>query len=262
MYKYIAIFIVKLKSIKIYKLNFGVMIVSGILPVIGILFYLLSFDEYNFLNGYSRPQLITYYILSYILNILFSPDIAWSISDDIQTGKLNYIIITPINYIFLKLSEEVNKHIITYPILIITISLAYLGFFPDWLSKPYSILSLLLCFVSITLGSIYLTLVGVIMGLLSVWFNKINGIFYMQSALIQILSGAVIPLNWFDNWFGKILQWNPFSFIVFYPLSIYMGDYGDVLLRLIIFIFWILLLFLITKIVWRMAMKKYQAYGG
>jgi ABC-2 type transport system permease protein len=60
------------------------------------------------------------------------------------------------------------------------------------------------------------------------------------------------------------LNWTPFPYLLFFPVSIYLGQINEEAIwrGLCIQGAWVLIFFLIAQAIWKRGIRKYAAFGG
>jgi ABC-2 type transport system permease protein len=93
----------------------------------------------------------------------------------------------------------------------------------------------------------------------SVWGIKLS-----KNIISDIMSGAVIPLVLFPQWFVNIANLLPFQAIFNIPLSIYIGRITgiNVFFSYAQQIFWIFVLGSLSYVAWKRVEKKIVVQGG
>ena len=79
--------------------------------------------------------------------------------------------------------------------------------------------------------------------------------------VVAFLSGLVMPLEFFPQWFQEIVFYTPFPYLSYYPVKIFMGEIAFSWSYLGILCLWILPVILINKIIWNKGLKNYTAAG-
>ena len=94
--------------------------------------------------------------------------------------------------------------------------------------------------------------------------NPVWGIRNLKYAILDFLSGVIIPIAFLPGWLQRILDFLPFSSINYFPVIIYLGKVSnvEVLRTLMIQIVWIFVLFLLSKLLWNKAIKRLTLLGG
>lgn len=91
-----------------------------------------------------------------------------------------------------------------------------------------------------------------------------QGLRMVFTAMVELLSGAIIPLPFMPDGVRRVLEFLPFAGMFNVPLRIYSGDLaGTEMLHAIgLQIFWLLLLWMAGKILCRAAERKIVVQGG
>ena len=148
MKKLMVLLSAQFKITMVYRINMVVLLLSSFFPLVGIVFFVKNGTP-DTTYDFSTPQLLTYYLFAYILNILFIPDVAWEISDDIHSGTMNYYLLLPMNYFMMKIVAVLQKNLTAYPTILLVILLGISFVVPEWIVAPSSVQNLLLCLIFI-----------------------------------------------------------------------------------------------------------------
>ncbi|KFA92724.1 ABC transporter permease [Archangium violaceum] len=118
--------------------------------------------------------------------------------------------------------------------------------------------------VSVLLGFLIRFLVGFITALITFWTMNWLGVSWAQTALVSILSGALIPLELYPEWLRSLALVFPFHGILHTPLAIYLGDLqADALSRaLAVQAFWVVALWGLARLMWRPGVRALEIQGG
>jgi ABC-2 type transport system permease protein len=83
-------------------------------------------------------------------------------------------------------------------------------------------------------------------------------------AFEYIAGGHLFPLDILPKQIAAVLNWTPFPYQLFFPVSIYLGQTtGDALWRgLFIQTFWVIAFYFVARFVWSRGIRKYSAVGG
>ena len=93
--------------------------------------------------------------------------------------------------------------------------------------------------------------------------ENIWGLAFLLIVLIEILSGGIFPLNILPKWVFVLLQFTPFPYLVYFPITIISGKLvGLDLLRILAqSSIWLMIIYFLTKFVWKKGLVVYQSYG-
>ncbi len=247
----------------IYRFNTLVHLLTA--PINLVIFYFLWNAIYGYtgqeiIRGFTLPALISYYAVSIIISFLVWADIDEWMEEAVRQGYLVTDLLRPINYIgsnffFLIGLKLLNLLIQTIPFFIIAVV-----FFNVKIAGPAYFL---LFFVALFMAFVLNFFISFLVGLTAFWLMKIGGIRRMRRIFVFFLSGALIPLSFFPEWFQRISSFLPFEYIRYHVINIYLEKYTfvEVLRVMGIQLVWIVILCLLGILVWRRAYKKFAGAG-
>ncbi|MED4012956.1 ABC-2 family transporter protein, partial [Priestia aryabhattai] len=123
----------------------------------------------------------------------------------------------------------------------------------------------LLIFILSIIGSLLLYfLIYYLIALVSFWLIDISAFFFTANIVLELLSGTLIPLNFLPEYLQKTLEFLPFSYLIYFPLNIYLGriSNNDVYMGLATQIIWIVFFGIIARLTWKKGLRKYEAIGS
>lgn len=217
------------------------------------------------INGFNFQEMVIYIFIARIVTDMIHVELLWIIGDDIKTGSIAMQLIKPISYRTRLFAQSFGQmgafvSIIAGPILIIgTILLHYA------LNIPYpSFLGVILFIVTVILAYFILLYLDFILGMVAFKTLATFGIGNLKGAIINFLSGALIPLSFFPLWAQDIFHFLPFSSVIYTPTMILMGKYNiDMAINAIIIqIIWVIILMLCANFVWKKVEKRLVVQGG
>jgi hypothetical protein len=96
------------------------------------------------------------------------------------------------------------------------------------------------------------------------WLIEVGRFFHTIQIVVMVISGGVFPITVLGNTFVSIVKLLPFTYTIYFPISVVTGALNshDIFIGMLIQIIWIFVLYLLTKQLWRMGIKKYVAVGG
>ncbi len=264
MKKYIEVLKTAIKKEMVYKFDFLIFSISGIIFISVFYFLWTSIYTYNNLQtigGLSLKEMITYMAMSVI--IMFA---GYSNTDrkaywDINKNAITNILTKPLdiqNYIF---SRDIADNFLSVIFSILpTLIFAVLIF--NIFVPPLQ--TLLLFFISTILSILTSFSLAFLVWLTAFWTEQTRGIRRFKEIIIDFFAGSFLPLYLFPDWLKNIALLLPFKSISHIPLSIYIGKiHGiDIIYAITQQIFWIVVFFYIGKFLFKKARKKYSAHGG
>lgn len=237
-------------------------IVSMIEIIIYYYIWMAVFSENTVLNGISKTQIVTYIILARIIYMHMGWGINLYVSELIQTGQVSMRLLIPMDFQLSMLMGRLGDFIaftFTQSIPSFVIMALFIG-----VTFPPSIAFTLLFLLSLLLAIAISFFIDFGVGIISFYTNNGWGMQMVKYSVMSFFSGAIVPITFFPNWLKKASDFLPFKQLVYDPISIYLGlvsghELIQVLLRQV---FWIVLLFILTRIFYNIAIKKVTVQGG
>lgn len=265
--KYYKTLLMGLSDAMQYRLNFMLGLISIIFPIT-IQIYIWNAvyfgKQESVIYGFSYKQMILYTLLSAIVSKFVASDgFEGEINQDIKYGGLNKYLVKPVSYSKYRLSCSLGKKapqaiVITCLIaVVLVVSSIVLG----QKLEPFRIL---MFFISICLATLLNLLHVYCISAAAFWISDAGSFFQISSLVVNVFSGGVFPLEIFGNTLNRIFNYLPYKYTIYYPVTMMNGKLENSRIFEIIGlqIFWIAILILLSKVFWRIGMKKYNAIGG
>jgi ABC-type uncharacterized transport system permease subunit len=95
--------------------------------------------------------------------------------------------------------------------------------------------------------------------LFTFWVLDVTAFYMIKNIIIQLIAGALIPLNLFPESILSVLKFCPFYYTFYYPVSLYLtNDLSGVLQGFIVLSISISLTYVLIKVTYRFASKAYE----
>lgn len=100
--------------------------------------------------------------------------------------------------------------------------------------------------------------------MLTFWTYNTQGLQITKKAICDLLAGTLIPFQFFPHWLKTIANHLPFKAITYIPVSIYAGKIPANKIPLLFTeqIFWCLIMFIISRLVYLKLVKRLTVFGG
>ena len=263
-----------LKYVEYIRLSFQKMLAYRVTYLIGIVTYIIHVAVYYFLykslyaNGddtirdYALQDMLTYVSIGWISKSLYLNYIDREMTEDVQSGQVAMELIKPVDfqmvYFARGLGHSVFRLVLFTPPIVVVTTLFFT------VNPPASMLHFFV-FLCCTCVSVLIYLqINYIVGLLSIYFISIKGIIYSKNLIIELLSGLLIPIDWFPAWFQLMSKFLPFQAIAYFPLSVYLGRVDTNMLAkpLALQLAWFLILYVIGRLIWQICQRRILIQGG
>jgi len=263
MNKYFTVFKNNLQSNFTYRANTFFMLITESLILIIMLYLWVSVYKNNGLVGnYSLRDMVQYYVLTrFLLLTINANDIAWTIGDEIRLGRLNSFLTKPISYLYYNFFYYAGSVAYRLSLYVVIFALAvffnFLNFNVDAIRLVYFLLSFFMA------GGVYF-LIFYLVGISTLYFGFVQGFNFTVTMISYFASGSSIPLDVLPQFLQKTINFLPFKFISFVPISIINGklEDGEILRLIAEGTVWIIVLYIASIILFKRGIKKYEAVGG
>lgn len=214
------------------------------------------------IKGMTFNDTFLYLALATSIFGLFQTWTEWNISRSIGSGMIVMDFIKPVDYQLYMLANRVgfvitNLISISLPALILVV-VVFKARINLGINIPFFILSIIFAFL-ISFN------IDFIIGMISFYTESIWGISITKEAIVLLLSGAIIPLPFFPDMLRGVVEKLPFQAIFHIPLNILINDQLNLkeLSGLILNqILWVVVMFLISRLFFRVASKVITVNGG
>jgi ABC-2 type transport system permease protein len=239
----------------------------------GIITYLVNVTVYYFIwkalysqqgeiQGFNFRQMVSYVAIGWIIRTFYFNNIDREMANDIQQGHIAAKLTRPVNYQWMHLSQAAGESTFRMVMFTIPTGLVILLIYP--VQAPASWLNFIAFLFSLVFSFLIFAAFNFIVGCWAVYLHSILGLIRAKYFLVEILSGLIIPINFFPRSLATISAWLPFQHISYTPLMIYMGKISGMKLIevLLIELVWSLALLGFGHWLWRQATRKMIIQGG
>lgn len=192
---YRAVSKISLKSILANKSSVVILLLQALVPSI-VMFYLWSLilNHGQTVGGFTKNQIVIYYIGVNFINSFVWYAIDWELNDDIHSGELSNIVHRPIaieKYYFAKMvGDRLANLLLLAPILIIGILYILVKNL-----LQISLIVLLEFAFSIIMSAVLWFLFSYIIGSVAYWFDNLFFVLLVKEVLVNLLAGFYFPLE-------------------------------------------------------------------
>jgi ABC-2 type transport system permease protein len=265
-HKYLTVFGIGLQDTFVYRWNFLIRAVFGIVPLLGTIFIWRAVFEARGtdIGGYEAGEMIFYFLLTLLVENLVTPtEDEWRIAAEIREGQISALIIKPLNHLAYRTSLFISYRALYTLVILPVLALVFLAF-REYLRLPADWTTWPAFLVSVGLAALIQFFIAYSLAMMAFWILEISTIVFIFYSFEYFLSGQVFPLDIMPGWLQVFLHWSPFTYELFFPVQIYLERVkGAALLEgLAIQAGWAAITFGAARLLWRLGVRKYQAVGG
>lgn len=230
------------------------------------LIYLIVWNTVSVSSGgsvgqYSTAEFAAYFIILMLVNQVTYTWIVYEYEYRVREGALSMALLKPVHPIHSDIADNISSKMITMPLMMVIAAGLALLFKPSFPVVPWALVAavpalffafLLRFFVEWTLA------------LAAFWTTRVSAINQTYFVMVLFLSGQVAPISLFPYPIQVAASILPFRWMVGFPVDLILGNLTPVeaLTELAAQVAWIVLGYILLRIVWRAGVRVYSAVGA
>jgi ABC-2 type transport system permease protein len=179
------------------------------------------------------------------------------LAKEIKRGKLSNALIKPVNPLLYEFSQLLGNRGVSTVVAIIFVALGLI------VQPPSSWLSVGLFLIYLPIAAIISISLNILVGTVAFYSTESSAIKNVASHMIQVFSGALVPLYLFPETLKTVVSILPFTTAVYGPVHALQTTTitTEVWMGLGSGLVWSVLLLWLALFIWRKGLKKYEAIG-
>ena len=265
--KYAKVFNVGAQNTFVYRWNFVLRSVFGIVPLIGTIYLwraMFGSGGGAQLAGYTFSQLILYFAMTIFVENLVTPtEDEWQIAGEIRDGKMSFLLLKPVNYLAYRFTLYASYRLLYTAVLLPGVALIFF-FLRAHITLPAHPLTWLAFAASTAMAALIQFFIAYSIAMLAFWILEISTVVFMVFSVEYFLSGQIFPLDMLPAWLAGFVKWSPFPYEIYFPVQIFMERItgAQMAAGLAIQAFWAVAMWLLAVGLWRRGIRRYQAVGN
>jgi ABC-2 type transport system permease protein len=267
MQKYWHVIGIGLQSNLTYRFNYLTRTLFSFIPLFAMLslwrtIYASNGGTEN--NGFTQAQMIFYYMLVAVVDVFTAVnEDDWQIAADIREGNISQFLLKPVDYLWYRLCLFFSGRIAFIMMAIIPLAI-FIFCFRAYFVAPVNGIALAVFPVSLLLTALLQFFISYTMAMLAFWLLEISTFIFILFAFEYLASGHLFPLALLPSPLFHALLFTPFPYLLYFPISVYVGKIAGVDLwsGLAIQAIWVVLAYALARFMWTRGIKKYSAFGG
>jgi ABC-2 type transport system permease protein len=258
---YRSLALVSLRNAMVYRLQFLISAMGSIFLLIAMLHLWRSILGNGSQVGFSWSEMKTYLVIGFIANTVVSTSTDYGMAMRILDGMVAVDLSRPITYQTARFAEAAGAAVFEWlssSLIVVLIVPMFGGLsLPD---APHLALFLIsmLAVLPLKFSIVYCT------ALLTFWTQNFLGITWARTAVVNLMSGAIIPLQFLPEWLRLAAYGLPFQGIAYTPAMIFLGKYsvGESVVAVVVQLDWVVCLWLCAAAAWSAAYRRLTVHGG
>src|SRR5881397_2824224 len=153
--KYISVFNLGLQNTFVYRWNYFLRALFGLIPLAGTVFLWRAIfkERGGSLHGYDYGSMIYYYLLTILVSNLVVPtEDEWQIAADIREGQINSLLTKPMSYLAYRLSIFLSGRLVYTAVTLPPIALIFI-YFRRYIALPEHVTTYIYATLSILMAA-------------------------------------------------------------------------------------------------------------
>jgi ABC-2 type transport system permease protein len=251
-----------------YRFNFLTRTILGLIPLLALLSVWRTIyagkPAGSRVGSYTLAEMISYYLLMTLVDALTAvTEDDWQIAADIKDGNISQFLLKPIDYLWYRLCLFLAGRATYLAVAAVPLCLFFLYFHryfllpPDWTTFGLFVLSTMLT-------ALLQFFTSYAMAMLAFWVLEVSTFIFILYAFEYLASGHLFPLDILPHGLQQVLEYTPFPYQLYFPVSVYMGKAagGEIGRGLLLQFAWVLATYGLARFAWKRGIKKYSAVGG
>ncbi|MEN9572277.1 MAG: hypothetical protein RL514_132 [Verrucomicrobiota bacterium] len=266
--KYRHVLSIGLQNTMVYRLNFLFRATFGLIPLTATIhvwrtIYAGKADGGQ-VGSYVLAEMISYYLVITIVDALTAvTEDDWQIAADIKDGNISQFLLKPMDYLTYRLCLFTASRLVYAAVAVVPTG-AFLWVMRDYLVLPPDTAAAAWFLVSVGLTALLQFFMSFTLALLAFWVLEVATFIFVAFAFEYLAGGHLFPLDILPPAIAGALDYTPFPYVLFFPVSIWLGRVPaeaiphGVLVQLL----WVVAAYALARCVWSRGIKKYSAVGG
>ena len=265
--KYISVFNIGLQNTFVYRWNYFLRALFGLIPLAGTVFlWSAVFKERGdgALHGYDYGSMVYYYLLTILVSNLVTPtEDEWQIAADIREGQINSFLTKPMSYLGYRFSIFLSGRLVYTFVTLPPIALIFL-YFRGYITLPHDLMTYILATVSMFMAAFMQFFITYSLAMMAFWILEISTVVFIVYSFEYFLGGQMFPIDIMPVGVQAVMKWLPFYYELFCPVAIFLERLrgADLWQALAIQTGWLFLTWAAAREMWRRGLGHYQAVGG
>jgi ABC-2 type transport system permease protein len=212
-------------------------------------------------QGFTWPQMRAYLLVAFASGTVVSLLGDFRMAFRIQRGDVALDLVKPIDYQRARFAEVLGAVWIEV-LVVVVVGGATIALTGGLHTPPVPALALFLLSMVLLVPLKFLLVYS--STLVCFWTQNFIGVQWARMAVINLFSGALIPLVYLPGWLATVAQWSPFAGLTSTPALIFIGrvDARHGLVLVAVQFGWIVAIWFAARLIWRYAVGQLTVNGG
>jgi ABC-2 type transport system permease protein len=239
--------------------------IGQILNIIGmaimVFFWRAVYSDADSISGLTMNQTLNYIMLAFIFMPLTDLDVIWEMGNQLREGTIIHQLLRPVNFQSMHYAQNLGFMItrVTLQLPIALLAIAIFG-----LQLPGNILTWGAFLISALLGFAVMFYFHWLLGCITFYTTEVWGLGVLVLGFTSFLSGSLVPLVMMPDWLRTIVLSIPFAQAIAVPVNLLTGitPLADAPRVWLVQILWVVGMWLLSSLFFRVSVRKVTVQGG
>ncbi len=262
--KYLQVLKITFEGYFVYRLNFLLWRFRAFIQLLVLYFlWFAVVPQGTTVFGYDQAKILTYILGTSIIRSFILSSRSIDVAGEIASGDISNSLLRPISYLKCWFTIDVSDKILNLFFSTIEVSLIFILLRPPVIIQRDPTI-LMFTLIAIILGIILYFYLSFLLSTLTFWTpENVWPPRFLATIIIEFFAGSLFPLDILPVGIFNVLRILPFSYLLFFPLNVYLGKVTtwEILSGLAVSVFWIFVFYQSVKLMFRLGVKNYAAWG-
>jgi len=264
--KYISVFNIGLQNTFVYRWNYFMRALFGLIPLAGTVFlwHAVFRERQAGLHGYDYGSMVYYYLLAILVSNLVTPtEDEWQIAADIREGQINSLLTKPMSYLAYRFSIFLSGRLVYTLVTLPPIALIFF-YFRGFITPPEHATTYAIALFSMLMSALIQFFITYSLSMMAFWILEISTIVFIVYSFEYFLGGQMFPIDIMPAAVQTVMKWLPFYYELFCPIAIFLERLKgtELMQALSIQTGWLFATWAWAHFMWKRGLGHYQAVGG
>lgn len=250
-----------------YRVSFLLsMIIFPLMLVVNVMLFqgIYDYTGAETIKGYTLSQMIWYFASVPFVWVFIWTMTAYRVSNRIIRGDLTMDFLRPMSLFHFEFAHHIGQRLTALGLEFVPPLLIYSAiYYPDFMTFA----SLGKFCITAALASVLMFFLSFLIGMAAFGLKNIRALEDLKSVLMGVFGGALIPIDFLPEAVRKAADVLPFKYVFYEPLQFFLNNPAkagwDPLMKTVLMqLFWIVVLYVVIRLLWSVASKRFCAVGG
>lgn len=242
-----------------YRAEIFLWVLVGVLPFILMGVWMKVAAQGN--AGFSEVEFARYFLAVFIVRQFTIVWVAYDLEYLVNQGRLSPLLLRPMDPVWQFVSAHLGEQLTRLPFWIIIVGL-FCVLYPKAIHPIPSVTTILLTMLAIASAFIVRFVMQYTFALLAFWVERAGAIEQLTYVPYLFLAGMVAPLEMFPPGVRAIAEYTPYPYLLYFPASLLIGRPVNVAHGFGMLAIWLVIFFVLNRLLWRMGLKHYSGMGA